>query len=214
MEISNDDPRGYDPDPIAGDTIARQCATLEYGRFRITSVPAGNYILVVRRLGYTPVSMALNVAPGDTGRLAFTLAPNDVMLDKVIVHAAAGPLNEFESRRSLGFGQFMTQQEIEKLNFPGTSDLLRTFHSVEVTRAGVLNKRSLPALKCPMQFYLDGIAIAVGDPEADLPAPHDVAGIEVYANTAAVPLQYASLGGGTAGRGGGTCGVILLWRRH
>ena len=192
-----------------------EVSTGNNGRFRITSIPAGTYIVVVRRLGYSPVSSALDVVPGDTARLSFTLVSSDVTLEKVVVHATAEPLAEFESRRALGFGQFMTEAEIEKLNFVGTSDLLRTFHSVVVTTTGVLNNRLMPTLKCPMQFYVDGIAISVvGGLDASLPPPHDVAGIEVHANTATVPLQYASLGGGTGGRGGGTCGVVLLWRRH
>ena len=184
------------------------------GRFRITSIRAGTYIVVVRRLGFAPVSSALTVVADDTARLAFALVPLEVKLEKVLVRAVTGPLAEFESRRALGFGQFMTETEIEKLNFVGTSDLLQTFHSVEVKGYGVLNKRLMPALKCPMQFYVDGVSISVHNLDADLPVPHEIAGIEVHANTATVPLQYASLGGGTSGHGGGICGVILIWTRR
>lgn len=186
------------------------------GRFRITGIPAGTYILVVRRLGYAPLSSAVSVAAGDTTRASFALVRQDVRLQKVVVNAAAasGALGEFESRRALGMGQFMTQSQIERLNMVGTSDLLRTFHSVAVFPKFVLNSRLMPTLKCPMQFFVDGVAISVNDLESDLPPPHDLAGIEVHANTATVPLQYASLGGGTAGRGGGFCGVVLLWTKH
>ena len=189
----------------------------ENGRFRITGIPAGTYIVVIRRLGYAPLSSAVSVAAGDTTRASFTLVQQQVTLDKVVVNAAAfaGPLGEFEFRRASGMGQFMTEAEIEKLNMVGTSDLLRTFHSVAVTPKAVLAARLLPAMGCPMQFYVDGLAITVNDLERDLPPPHEIAGIEVHANTATVPMQYASLGGGgLSGRGGGICGVVLVWRRH
>jgi hypothetical protein len=194
-----------------------EVSTGDNGRFRITNIPAGTYIVVVRRLGYAPLSSAMSIAPGDTTRASFTLVQQQVTLDRVVVNAAAfaGPLGEFEFRRLSGMGQFMTQAEIEKLNLVGTSDLLRTFHSVAVGPNAVLASRLLPAIGCPMQFYVDGLAMTVTDLERDLPPPHEIAGIEVHANTATVPMQYASLGGGgVSGRGGGICGVILIWRRH
>ena len=194
-----------------------EVSTGDNGRFRITNIPAGTYIVVVRRLGYAPLSSAMSIAAGDTTRASFTLVQQQVTLDRVVVNAAAfaGPLGEFEFRRLSGMGQFMTQAEIEKLNLVGTSDLLRTFHSVAVGPNAVLASRLLPAVGCPMQFYVDGLAMTVTDLERDLPPPHEIAGIEVHANTATVPMQYASLGGGgVSGRGGGICGVILIWRRH
>jgi carboxypeptidase family protein len=186
------------------------------GRFRITGIPAGTYIVVVRRLGYAPLSSALSVAAGDTTRASFTLVRQDVRLEKVVVTAAAGvgPLSEFESRRAFGVGQFMTENDIHKLNMARTSDLLRTFHSTTVTPTTVHNSRLLPARGCPYQFYVDGVAISVHDLDVDLPPPGELAGMEVYTNTATVPLQYASVGGGTGGRGGGFCGVILVWTKR
>lgn len=190
--------------------------TGENGRFRITGIPSGVFVLVVRRLGYAPLSSAVSVAAGDTTRASFTLVRQEVTLEKVVVNAAAGvgPLSEFESRRAFGVGQFMTQDDMHKLNMARTSDLLRTFHSTTVAPSGVLNSRLLPAKGCPYQFYVDGVAISVRDLDVDLPPPGDLAGMEVYANTATVPLQYASVGGGTGGRGGGFCGVILVWTKR
>lgn len=187
------------------------------GRFRITQIPSGTYIIVVRRLGYAPLTSTVTIATGDTTRVSFALLPQHVTLEQVTVNAAAaaGPLAEFEFRRALGMGQFMTQAEIEKLNMVGTPDLLRTFHSVVITDTQVLANRLWPAMKCPMQFYVDGVAMTVRNLEGDLPSPHEIAGIEVHANTATVPVQYAAMGGGgISGRGGGICGVILIWTRR
>jgi hypothetical protein len=50
-----------------------QVVTGESGRFRILAVPPGHYILIVRRLGFTPTSASLQVAGGDTLRMSFAL---------------------------------------------------------------------------------------------------------------------------------------------
>jgi hypothetical protein len=206
--------------PLAGATAwilgtKLEVSTGANGRFRITEIPPGTYILVIRRLGYEQLTSTLALIPGDTVRAFFTLLPQEVALSPVVVKATApGPLSEFESRRASGLGQFMTQAEIEKLNMAGTSDLLRTFQSVTVGDAKVIARRMAPAMSCPMQFYVDGVPLTVGSVERDLPSPREIAGIEVHANAATVPMQYASLGGGMSGRGGGVCGVILIWTRR
>jgi hypothetical protein len=189
------------------------------GRFRILGLRAGEYILLVRRLGYAPASIAMQVADHDTVRPSFALERVAAELEPVVVaeNRASTRMAEFEQRRKLGEGQFMTQAEIEKLNFVGPSDLLRTFMSVAVAGVDgiVVNRRALPIKTCPFQFFIDGVAIPMPKLiDTELPSPKELAGIEVYANSATVPLQYKTFGGsrGFSG-GGGFCGVILLWTR-
>ena len=78
-----------------------------------------------------------------------------------------------------------------------------------------VNRRTLPAMTCPFQFFIDGILIPPPRwVDHELPSPKEIAGIEVYANSATVPLQYKTFGGNAAfNYGGGFCGVILLWTR-
>ena len=183
-------------------------ATGANGRFRILGLPPGEYILIVRRLGYAPSSTVARVTERDTLRASFMLERVATELSPVVVSANHAPtrMAEFEHRRKLGEGQFMTQTEIEKRNEPLTSDLLRTFMSVAVGGFAV-NRRMLPTRTCPFQFFVDDIAIPTPIIDADLPSPKELAGIEVYANSATVPLQYKTFSGG------GFCGVILLWTR-
>lgn len=50
--------------------------------------------------------------------------------------------------------------------------------------------------------------------DAELPSPKELAGIEAYANSATVPLQYKTFGGNSVFNSGGEfCGVILVWTR-
>jgi hypothetical protein len=159
-------------------------------------------------LGYASASTVAHLTAHDTLRASFALERAPTELDPVVVAASHAPtrMAEFEHRRKVGEGQFMTQAEIEKRNEPITSDLLRTFMSVAVGVTAV-NRRMLPTRGCPFQFFLDDIAIPTPRIDAELPSPKELAGIEVYANSATVPLQYKTISGG------GFCGVILLWTR-
>jgi hypothetical protein len=191
---------------IVGSRI--EVATGENGRFRIVGLPAGKYLLTVRRIGYAALSTAVQVSEGDTIRLWLSLTRAATALDTVRVSAKneSGRLAEFEMRRKYGEGQFMTQAEIEKLNLVSASDLLRHFMAVDI-RDSALNRRLMPIRSCPFQFFIDGVKIPTPHLETDLPSPKELAGIEVYANSASVPLQYKTI------NGGGFCGVILLWTR-
>jgi len=57
------------------------------GRFRIVRVPAGQYLLIVKRVGYRPVSSVVDVATSDTLRVSYTMAeaPQVTTLGTVVV---------------------------------------------------------------------------------------------------------------------------------
>src|SRR5689334_13813488 len=82
------------------------------GRFRIVRLPAGQYLLVVKRVGYRPVSSVIDVAASDTLRVSYTLAEVQAAttLGPVVVTEPSNSerLAGFDSRRKLGVGQFLT----------------------------------------------------------------------------------------------------------
>src|SRR5690242_9597356 len=55
------------------------------GRFRITNLRAGHYLVIVKRVGYRPVSGVIDVQPADTLRVAYTLEPATATLPTVTV---------------------------------------------------------------------------------------------------------------------------------
>jgi hypothetical protein len=183
---------------ILGSTI--QVVTGANGRFRIVGLPAGQYILVVRHLGYAPTSTALQAAPGDTLRMSFALTRIATALDTVVVSTKRYSMRmaEFELRRKAGIGHFMTQAEIEARNTVLAADLMRTFmsvHVVETPRGTIpVNYRG----KCQFRVLLDGVASSLDN----LPTPKDLAGIEVYSGPAQAPIQYKA-----------GCGIILVWTK-
>ena len=191
--------------------------TGENGRFRITALPAGDYVVVVRRLGYAPYSATLALQPGDTVRPLFVLRTAVAVLDTMIVTEVSAPerLREFESRRALGVGQFMTSEQIRHVSAMSTSDVLRTFQSVAVQQSSVLNTRGFGTRQCPYRIFVDGVPVAPRDLDADLPPPSDLAGIEVHQNSATIPDKYATFGGVDGSpHGGAECGVILFWTKR
>jgi hypothetical protein len=188
------------------------------GRFRITSVPAGQYLIIVKRVGYRPTSGAIEVRANDTLRLAYTLEPISTELDPVVI--AEKPfslrLGEFAARRRAGFGEFMTQEEIEAKNTVFPTELFRRFQSINVSpsRSSVitewyaLSKReggSISMGACPLAVYLDNVPLPTPFNLDLLPSPRDLAAVEVYSGASTVPPQFGGFNHG--------CGVILIWTR-
>ena len=180
------------------------------GRFRIVGLPAGQYILVVRHIGYASSSTVMQVASGDTLRMSFALRPVVNELGTVVVAGKrlSPKMTEFEDRQKLGFGQFMTQAEIGKRNSVFVGDLVRTFQSVDVVPRGLFGEVAVSRRfgRCPFQVFLDGVALPAPVNLKDLPSPKTLAGIELYSGPATIPLEYKT-------STGGFCGVILVWTK-
>jgi hypothetical protein len=192
------------------------------GRFRLTQLPSGSYIVFVRRLGFKLVSATVQIAAADTLRISFTLQPAATTLDATIITARyeSPRMAEFEERREFaekfGGGQFMTADEIDKRNTVFATELIRTFHGIQVGEgyiprsgrgsfatsgraAGSINSSCYPTV------WLDGVLLPGPVNLDNLPSPKELAGIEVYPGPATVPARYAA--------GGMPCGAILIWTR-
>ena len=192
------------------------------GRFRLFQIPRGQYLLVVRQIGYAPTSAILDVAADDTLRLAYTLERSQFALDTVRVIGSRVSLRmlDFEKRRQQGIGQFITQEYIEQRGSLGVSDFLRTLRGIDVSRLTSEQFQGTVALSrreggtgftgegsggCAMQVLLDGIVLPRNFNLDLLPSPKQISGIEVYTGAATVPPQF----GGADRR----CGVIAVWTR-
>lgn len=202
--------------------IGARVVTSENGRFRMLQVPAGQYLLVVRRIGYAPTSGIIQVPEADTVRLSYTLVRSDRMLDTVRVKERRVTMRmlDFEVRRKQGQGQFITLEEIERRGSLQTSDYMRSMRGVEVSRvttqafAGtqVYSRREGGGFDaggqqqyCAMQVVLDGIILPRNFDLDLLPPPKQIAGIEVYTGAATIPSQF----GGPDRR----CGLVAVWTR-
>ena len=213
------------PIAFADITILRTDIRIETnsaGRFRFVDVPAGQYLLIVRRIGFRPVSSIIQVGVRDTLRLSFTLEKSIQTLDKVVVIEERRSLRmlEFEARRKQGVGWFMTEQQIEQRNLPVSADYLRFAPSISLAPTPnasgnpdlvAISKREGGSFNgdgagaCAMQILVDGVPMPPRFPLELLPTPKEIAGIEVYSGPATIPAQYSGLDR--------RCGMVLFWTR-
>lgn len=200
--------------PLGGATITLlgspiAATTAESGRFRVTALPAGEYVILVRRLGYASASASLHLGEGDTLRPAFALRRAVAALDTMRTSATSAPtrLGEFEERRARQVGHFITQDEIEKRGPISIADMLRSVLSVGISEGGA--RRMAYSLRapgrCPFQVFVDGQVFSERGDLTTAPAPKEIAGVEIYSGPATIPLEYK--------RHDTMCGVILIWTR-
>lgn len=204
--------------PLADATVSLLGSTVRVvtktnGRFRIVDLPPGEYVLFVRRIGYAASSSTIELTAGDTLRPSFTLRGAVAELDTVVVADKGGlwPIErDFEDRRRKGFGHFLTQDQIERLNFVDLTDVLMTVPGV----SPIMTNTRDPFLKCPYQFFLDGTPLNNHKLVETLPRPSEVFGVEVYSGPAEIPLQFKTKGPNANPHSGSFCGVILVWTKR
>lgn len=183
------------------------------GQFSVRRVPAGQYLVIVRRLGYRPASGIVEVGD-DTLRLSYTLAPAPQILEGMRIEERSVSVRELEflSRRH-GDGSFITRDDIERRNPVAIADMLRPILSIDVVPVGfgghiAVNRRgpmSLLAARCPFRVVLDDVPLPMPVDIDLLPPPSSLLGVEIYPGPASIPPRYNMYGGG--------CGIILLWSK-
>jgi hypothetical protein len=192
------------------------------GRFRITRLPAGRHILVVRRLGFEALSAAVDLTENDTLRLAFTMYPVAVALDttRVVATGVLDRLAGFDERRKREVGgKYITRQDIERQAPVVTTDLLRRVLGISVVDSMhvpvVISSRGfkisnmkggLVPVQCILPVGVNGFLTDSHFAINSIP-PADIFGIEIYDGPASVPPL---LNGGGADR---YCGLVMIWTR-
>jgi len=91
------------------------------GEFKFVQLPAGRHVIVIRHVGFTPLTDTVDVANGATIDREFILTEQPASLDTVTVKASprryiSPALQEFEERRKAGFGHFIDEEEMRKNN--------------------------------------------------------------------------------------------------
>jgi hypothetical protein len=202
--------------PIAGADVSfagyqLRALTDSLGRFRIVNVPSGKFTMVVRGIGYRPVLNDVDLRDADTLRLTFSLqrTPNELATVLVTERTLSTKLREFEERRKLGFGQFFTRDDIDKMQAMTITDILRRSASIKIRHDNTAaSARQFPD-SCLMAVHLDLIPLGGGVKLQDLPSPNEIAAVEIYPGSATLPV-WLPTGPFFTSKG---CGAILLWTR-
>ena len=207
--------------PVAGAQIAivgenRRTTTDSSGRFSLAGLPAGEAHLTVRAAGFPQRRVAINLVEAGTidraielDSTAATRMAEAQALPEVSVTAPATRVNyrlvDFERRRQLGRGQFMTESEIVKSGAYNVADAVKNMRGVVYDcggGAGCYIHMARAPLRCLPEFIVDGHEMNDFGPHTPI---RDIIGLELYTGPTEVPGEYA-------GRFAG-CGVIVIWTR-
>ena len=206
------------------------------GRFLVASIPPGKQEVSIRRVGYAPIRAIFTFAVADTIEGEFRLVPAATTTLPGVEVRGLQPeklkLKAFEARRAAGFGNFLTEEQIDRGGRALTSDVMRQMPGPQIIKspnsfaAWVSTGRgSMATVWSPGNFdqrrgarqdacyatvYVDGIAVFSALPgeglfDVNSLPPSTIGGIEFYASSAVIPSELPQKRG--------TCGVLAIWTR-
>lgn len=192
---------------VAG-SIIRQTHTADNGSFTLGNLPTGPVSLRVRRLGYEPRTIDLQLGTDALAPLDIVLKPRPEELEDVLIEVndRRTQLREFyehkEQRHS--FAKFLDQDEIRKRAPMYSSDLFRSVPGISI-KAGSYNGNTIRIRGCQPMLWVDGQRVPGAELD-EVVIPDDIAGVEFYTSMAGVPAQYIE-------RQNRACGTLLVWTK-
>jgi hypothetical protein len=195
-----------------GDWVPVTTDSLGHSLFR--AVLVGTQVLEVRRVGFLPRQLTVNVRPGRNTAPDLWLTPI-VTLDSIRIVAQRTRYREFESRaKAASFGHFLRAEDIARKHPLLTSDLVRQMPGFRIVHprenstsdldVEVFNSRgTLISLahpeSCDANIIIDGVPHQM----INWIDPRSIGAMEIYPGTATGPVQYRS-----------NCGTILIWTKR
>src|SRR5467141_2737820 len=132
--------------PIVGASItipvlSRAVISDEAGHFLHSTLEPGSYVVQVHAVGYIPSAKAFDLTTGQSVTHEFQLTTVPPVLPEVVVSGRRGSVvgrrfEDFDRRRAMKRGQFLTRAEIEARNAVNLSDLLQTMRGIRTECAG------------------------------------------------------------------------------
>lgn len=192
----------------------------------------GEYRIRVERAGYVPAEAGIQIGAGELNVEIF-MAVRAFPVEAVLVREERRDVLAevgFQQRREAGNGIFVDRQEIDRRKPQQITELLRARSVVRVVPMGTGEDlrvqgsgRRFQHPDCQPAIWIDGSQVrSAGNPQiqtwptgsksnidpplSELISPHDIEGMEVYARSAGLPIQF---------RGSNVdCGVVLIWTRR
>jgi protocatechuate 3,4-dioxygenase beta subunit len=185
--------------------------TDESGHFQLASLPVGTHALEVRRIGFAPQQLPVQLASRSPTSVNVVLEKPVRLLDAVRVSARtlySRRGREIEERRRRGFGHFIMREELERHPSARVTDVLRRVPGVRVypgPTGDLVTFASAQRISGPCRptVFLDGHKLGSGQDLDALTTVSSLEAIEVYPRATQVPVEYWGDG----------CGVIVLWTR-
>jgi hypothetical protein len=192
------------------------------GRFDLRGLASGPNGITVLKLGYAPVSFETSLPPDSVVVLAIrlhsvqTLSAVKVTADKVNAYLAR---TGFSERRRLGFGSFLTPDQVDSLADLVTtpSQLLRGMRGVDYKCRNAGCEPVARNFTSCLWLFVDGVPNGAGRLIDSVGlAPTTVAAIEFYDRPSLVPIEFQGALPTKQGRGMSSsagCGAIAIWTK-
>jgi hypothetical protein len=172
------------------------------GRFILEAQPAGTQALVVRRLGFLPKQVSVNLTPRARAEVTVRLDQYVPVLDEVRIQAVSeSALSDvgYARRKRQGAGQYMDRDAIKRRNAVRLADLFTGFRGLRVVGEEVRGQPEGSGNRC-VRYFIDGQQWR-GGPPGDFVLPSEVAAVEVYSR-GLTPGEFQSFG---------DCETIVIW---
>lgn len=208
--------------------VDREWSTEPDGKV-LVGVPSGTRaVLLLRRIGYAPLSVTIAAAAGEADVRA-EMEQSVTMLDtaKVVGDARSQMFAGFDRRRMIGAGSasFITREQIDKQMALRTVDIIRRAIGARVVDSlGILQiassrgpktisggagrgAKAVDLAPCIMRTAVDGVMMPPDFQVNDI-EPGSIHGVEIYSGPATVPSEFGGL------RKDAICGLVMIWTRR
>lgn len=195
---------------VAGSPLLGETDPL--GAFMLAKATAGPMTVRVRRIGFRPDSVMVNVLAGETVAADMTLTRLAVDLAPVVVlgrRHVTGRMAGFYNRQLRGSGHFITRDDINKRNPINMTDMFRMIPGARVDGAMGRSRVRFRNSRCPPLTWLDGTPLYAGEFDLDSIDPRSLEGVEVYSGAASVPAEFQGNRSISS-----SCGTVVLWSRE
>lgn len=207
------------------------------GRFAYTDVPAGDYEIRVRLVGYRPAILHLEVVAGRSYRQDFAIAPIPQTLAEVRIDGKLVKVpiryEEVYKRASRGFGKFFTREDIEQLHPYEVKSLLNLIPTVQANDRGVTFQRCQANMPSPpgqitggkstavrqslakVQGYIDGVRMTTYGGNDSLTLVNQVTDVlrYIHPNDIQIMEVYTGVARIPAEFLNDACAVIAIWTK-
>lgn len=174
------------------------------GRFVTSSLPARSTDVVIRAIGFAPTRLPVTPlrSPVDLGDVVLAEAPYRLEARQIIGGPYAHERREFEERRSVGLGFFITEEMLRHVPLVTPAVVLGLTPRVRV--AGDQLRLRQGSGVCTPRFFIDGIdtgLLLMPREQSDL--LQRARRVEIY-TAAQAPPRFNDFDG---------CGSIVVWTR-
>jgi hypothetical protein len=206
------------------------------GTFRLSGISAGREIVMVKRLGFMPITTTLNFTAGDSIDTDFILVIAVHTLPSVKVKGSAfeRKFAEYGRRKAQGFGHFMDTDVLDKMQARQMSEVLNTIPGPQIFRSNISSAAWIASARGQQSisstFDVDPMDINKGAPNGQCYAAVFLDGTPVFTAqrgqqlfdinsipTASIRALEYYAGAGTMppefNGSRNTCGALVIWTK-